>query len=422
MNAAAPTAEMPLGDFFSNHYDGCARKRAIKQSRRKNFEMCVDDLRSLLGRAPIVEDLNVGVRARLAAIQPACRVSAFNALWAVAAAINLVKPRPEAKPPSGNRQKRRSPLSEEPGTLWEICVRDYFPNRLRIGTKTVKEYEVAVRDLQKFLCRTPTLDDLTDETIQRFMRWGISRQLAAKTVNERRSRLCALWNWLARRGHMATFPTVEKLPEPESVPHAWNRAEMAKLFAACRGQRGFIACVPASLWWLGLHAIAWNCGERIGAILALRWEWVDYEAAILRVPAKVRKGGRKPATYRLWDETISLLRQLEQPSRDLLFPWPYHETTLYSRHKRMREEAGLSTDRKSAFHRMRVSHASWLDAGGGDATRALLHDSSATTQKHYLDPAVCEKPAPKLFWPTDDATIVASGVATELPTDAFAWM
>lgn len=288
----------------------------------------------------------------------------------------------------------------EKDTLRDVCFSLYFPNRLRIQSqKTIKEYELAIRDLKKFLLRDPVVSDLTDETISRYMRWCLQKDLAPKTINERRGRLCALWNWLARRGHMAIFPTVEKLPEPESVPHAWSREEMTKLFAACRGQRGLIAGVQASIWWLGLHAIAWNCGERIGAIMALRWEWVDYETGVLRVPAKVRKAKRKSAAYRLWNETIDLLRQLEQPRRDLLFPWPYHETTLYNRYKRMRKLAGLSIDRHAAFHRMRVSHASWIDAGGGDATRALLHDSSATTQKHYLDPTVCEKPAPKLFWP-----------------------
>ena len=44
-------------------------------------------------------------------------------------------------------------------------------------------------------------------------------------------------------------------------------------------------------WWAALLLVAWNSGERIGAIMALDWSCVDLESRWLRFNAEHRKGG-----------------------------------------------------------------------------------------------------------------------------------
>lgn len=50
--------------------------------------------------------------------------------------------------------------------------------------------------------------------------------------------------------------------------------------------------------------------------------------------------------------------------------------------------AGLPVSRHSKTQKMRRTFASHLEASGGDATKALLHDDRGTTARHYIDPAV----------------------------------
>jgi integrase len=47
--------------------------------------------------------------------------------------------------------------------------------------------------------------------------------------------------------------------------------------------------------------------------------------------------------------------------------------------------AGLPTDAKSKFQRIRRSHATHLHIAGGDATASLGHSSDSITRRHYLD-------------------------------------
>ena len=63
--------------------------------------------------------------------------------------------------------------------------------------------------------------------------------------------------------------------------------------------------------------------------------------------------------------------------------------------------AGLPTDRKSKFHRMRRSVASHLHAAGHNATDALGHSSADVTRKSYFDPNIigAVRPSALLFRP-----------------------
>lgn len=53
--------------------------------------------------------------------------------------------------------------------------------------------------------------------------------------------------------------------------------------------------------------------------------------------------------------------------------------------------AGLPTDRRSMFHRIRRTHATHLYVRGGDPTQSLGHASDAMTRAYYLDPRQANK-------------------------------
>lgn len=293
-------------------------------------------------------------------------------------------------------------MSEEQLRAW--IFERYLPQNLKVrDAHTKKNYGHAVNDLAEFLGREPLLTDLTDDTLTGLIVYLLgTRKLAECTANERAGRLKAFWTWAAKKRYVNEWPTFSFVAEPEKIPLAWREDEMVKLFNACRMQRGDCCGIPAWRWWTTLHGFLWCTGERIGATLAMRIDHLRLADRVAVLPASIRKGKRKPAVHFLWPDVIEMVAMIlppHAPARELVFPWPRHPTMLYYTYSKILRFAGLSTDRYSKPHRMRVSHATWSHLGGGDATARLGHSDPATTRRSYLDPTLLKQDETKLFRP-----------------------
>jgi integrase len=264
----------------------------------------------------------------------------------------------------------------------------YFRLNPRIRSEhTRNQYRFAIKDLAESLGRVATFEDLTDDSVAGMMAHLQRKGLAPKTINERRGRIHALWSWMAKRGLVRTWPTTPKIPEPVRIPRGWSRTQLNVLFGpAFERERVAIGGVPAPLWWKSLHFVEWDSGERISALLACEWTFLD--DGWLLVPAEVRKGQKRDMAYRLSSDTIALLSAIREPGRKFIWPWPYTPNYLWTRYKIIRQRAGLPTDRRSAFHRMRKSVASYYEAAGGNATELFQHTSRRVTMQ-YIDPTIC---------------------------------
>lgn len=287
--------------------------------------------------------------------------------------------------------------------LWELFSASYRLRKLRgRAGETARQYRIQLNHFRRYLQREAAVADLTDDTLAEFLDWlavdGGGR--AAPTVNKAYWCLVALWRHAHDLGIVRRRPTLEPIDEPDQIPIAWLLDELRSLLATCSVVPGKIAELPARLWWLGLHWVIWSTGERIGAALAVKLSDANLDRGEILVPAISRKGKRKPKLYKLLPQAVEILRQLLAcaPDRELLFPFPHNPATLYNRYKRILRAAGLPTDRKCKFHRLRKSFASHLEAAGGNATEALDHDSRRTTKRSYLDPRICggENPATRL--------------------------
>jgi integrase len=357
-------------------------------------------------------------------------VSRIKRLWLWCASKKLCPPPPPDLKPRGkpgnakghvwnpDADGNKVSLSDAEGTLWHICTAQYFPRNVRITKQTTRnQYEFALRHFKEFLGHDATVDDLTDDNCAGTMKRMMDKGLAAETINGSVGCVKALWTWLAKRRLTPDFPTFQNLKEPKRVPRAWSREELGRLIAACRAVAGNVApLVLAADWWTALHLVIWDTSERIGAVLAIRKEWLNWQTGDLLIPAESRKGGERDMQYKLHPETLKALERITNSGSDLLFYWPRgRNDSLYYRYKRIRIAAGLPTDRKSAFHRVRRSVASHLHAAGHNATDALGHASADITRKSYLDPAIAGavRPADVLFRPG-----VAAVVAVEVSPDA----
>lgn len=294
---------------------------------------------------------------------------------------------PRLKPPTTVPEYHHGQLDQTLRSHFELLYRIH-----RLAGKspeTVRLHRTELNGLARYLGREALVSDLSDELLLGYMAWQAGRGLVPQSINRGRSKLVAQWKFLYHKGIASKWPDVRSLTEPEHDPIAWTEEQLPKIWAACEAVPGFICGIPANNWWHGLHAVLWDSGERIGAVIELDWSTVDLDAGWCRFPARIRKGKKKDLTCRLHPDTAEFLRRIQRPEGKV-FPWHRHRCTLWLHYDRLLKRAGLPHDRKHKFHCMRKSVASYFEAAGGDATKLLGHSSRKVTEA-YLDPKICTR-------------------------------
>lgn len=268
----------------------------------------------------------------------------------------------------------------------------YRPLRLRgRSPNTSRLYGCTIRAFGKFLRREPTLEDLEEMTLARFLEHrGETR--SPYTAEKERSQLMALARLANERRLIAMMPTCEPAPLPERVPHAWSVDEIGRLFDVLSEQTGFIGNVPASIWWPCLFLVCWESGERIGAILDV--PRANYRRPFLSFDPESRKGKSRGNLADLSEDTcdrLDAMLALDRGGRtDPLFRWERCRTYLWDQLKSMLKAAGLGGNRV-AFHQIRRSAVSHFAKAGGDPVRLAGHAQAATTFRWYVDPQFVDR-------------------------------
>ncbi len=293
------------------------------------------------------------------------------------------------------------------GTLEHIFVNDYLPERVGISSpSTIRQYGRCLRLFGVFLGRPAETKDLTDRCVGQFLRWLVeSEGVRPVTANGYVKQVKALWNWLAKKRVVEHFPTVEKLKQPEPTPICWTEPELKQLYAACRRQPGHFGEVPACKFWPAFHLVLWDSGERTGAMLALKWEWLDLKNGFLTVPGEYRKGRTQSMVYPLKPETVEALNSIQSPQRERIFDLGRKDGYyFYKAYRRLVKDAKLPyVPHKCGPQKMRRTFASFIEAAGGNATRALKHRDRRVTEDSYLDPRITEVDSEnKKLFPLDD--------------------
>lgn len=263
----------------------------------------------------------------------------------------------------------------------------YARKRLKLASpNTLRLYRHSIVAFGHSLGRAATIDDLHDDALELHMARMIKDGLSIASANKDYAQITALWRFANRNRIVSTWPNVIPYREPEQIPLGWMPEEIDRLFVAIDQEQGTIKGAPARMWWKALLLVLLDTGERIGAIRKL--ERSSLVGTHLHVPAAFRKGNRRDKLFALQGETMKILRDLITLHREtLLFPWDRCETYIYNRYAKILKRAGLTTDRRSKFHRIRRTVASAVASQGGNATSAMDHANARTT-KRYLDPRI----------------------------------
>lgn len=276
--------------------------------------------------------------------------------------------------------------------LTELFDNLYRPLRLRgKSPKTARLYGCTLRTFGRWLGRDAELKDLDELVFARYLEHRAS-VVSPYTAEKERSQLMALAGLAWERRLLETKPQCPPAPLPERIPTAWSVEDMERLMShalnpntyGCRSHAEHYArVIPA------LIAVAWDTGERIGAIMETREE--DFQRPTLLVRAEARKGRKRDRMYQLTETACDLVVRSAAIGNGELFPWPFARTYLWSVFAKPKAAAGLDDgSKRQGFHQVRRTTLSHFCARGGDATWMADHASPNMTKRWYLDPRLTE--------------------------------
>lgn len=281
--------------------------------------------------------------------------------------------------------------------LLHLVLRDLYSPMTGISERTLTLYGYTLKSWGEFLGRPPETSDLEELSVARFLAHR-TRTFAAATAAKDRAQCRALWEFCARRGLCQTWPSMPRIIVPERVPEAWLAEEMKLLLKTASATPGTTAGFPMSAVFRAILLVCYDTGERISAVMSLRGR--DIRGCNIIFRAEGRKGGRRDILREISVECADALLAVRRGPDDFAIPWGYSYTCVWRFLKQILKRAGLPSDRKSKFHRVRKTTASYYEAacGPGSAQRLLDHASSKTTRA-YLDPRIVPqaKPAPNVL-------------------------
>lgn len=273
-------------------------------------------------------------------------------------------------------------------------LRDTYAPLNGISDRTVKIYGFTLKAFGEFLGLDdesgyiePTTAHLQELLVARFLAHRL-RTRSVGTAAKDRSQLRALWEFLARRGVVQTWPSMRPIRVPERVPKAWMIDEFKRLLESAGEERGEIVGVPAAKYWRALLLTAYEVGERIGGLLSI--EWSDVSPNGITIRAEGRKGQRRDIWRGITPDCYEAVMETKT-GRRVVFDWDKCYSMLWHDLGRILDRAGLPNDRSSKFHRVRKTTASYAAAGGLDPQRVMDHASPLTTRR-YLDPRIVRQP------------------------------
>jgi hypothetical protein len=279
-----------------------------------------------------------------------------------------------------------------------MTVQEYFdtvyrPLKLRGRSEnTSRLYGCTIRTFGKFLGRPADLSDLADElTLARFLEHRQATR-SAFTAEKERSQLMSMARLASERRLIERMPSCEPCVLPEPVPMSWSEDELRRLYAEACAQNGLVAGFPAREWWPLVISVAFESGERIGAIMTTPRE--SYRRPHITFEAGVRKGRRRgrvsDLSAEVCDRIDAMLAATPRKTGQSLFAWDRGKTYLWDKLKSILERAGLA-GKRVGFQQVRRSAISHFARAGGDPVQLAGHAQASTTKRWYLDPRYVDR-------------------------------
>lgn len=280
-------------------------------------------------------------------------------------------------------------------TLKDLLIDRVAPLK-NLSDRSVAMYVATLERFRDFLGHEPTVDDLDDLTAAKFLRWRQTHQhskwkmISPASLAKDSAHLRSLWSWLAKKrwkrsdGELIEFPDYARPRVPKPVPKAYKADELSRLVAHAKCRKGYVKGKPAAWYWTTKIQAMFQTGERIGAMMEIRWSEVDLERHTLTFLAATRKGHRETITRPITPELSKMLAAQKGAPSERVWPWLDDREMLscYASLKVLCRVAGVDY---KPFHAIRKSTASYLKRAGISAKKQLGHSSEEMAETHYYD-------------------------------------
>lgn len=287
--------------------------------------------------------------------------------------------------------------------LWARYEASEF-DRLRPSTRRL--YATRWRRFEIFVGERTLADDVATETVGRF-RAAVSAKHAAGQVRAMIRVAKIVWNWaesmeLIDRNRVSRYRFKASKDDIVNRPTEYRTPDVDAILTVLEGGQG-------GRHWKAWAAFALACsqGERINAILRLRWDDVDLERGVIHWPAATNKQGRARTQPMTWDGYAVLLtarRWADQRAHDphlaverrrtsdWVFPAagdvnrPYRYQSFHSQLLKAEKRAGVAHAPFRAAHGGRRMVAGNIAAATGDPWLALqfIGDTDPKRAKEYV--------------------------------------
>lgn len=277
-------------------------------------------------------------------------------------------------------------------TLSELVER--YRDLRNLSEKSMTLYAMLLTRLEAHLGHTPTVADLDDLTISRYLRvratqtWR-GRTVSPASVQKDKVMLQAVWNLAARKRWVQEFPELPRLKVPTRLPigRAYTSDDVGAMVRRAKTRKGTTGGHPSAWWWSTLIWTAYLTAERKSAMLALRWGQVDLDRLTVTFLGATRKGRTRDISRQITPELARMLAARKGPPEALVWAWDRHSQSLYTSLKVLCKLAGVNY---RGFHGLRRTAASYAAlAGGRSAATQLLDHADPNLQEVYVDPEIC---------------------------------
>jgi len=264
-----------------------------------------------------------------------------------------------------------------------------------LDAKTVSLYRGLQDRLTKFLGHEPTVADLDDLVISRYLRWRadtpgwMGRKPSPASVQKDKVMIQAAWNLAARKRWAADFPELPRIKVPKRLPtgRAYTTEDVAKLVLRARRRQGKTGGLPSAWWWSTLIYTAYCTGERYSALTSLRWGQVDLGRRRVIFLGETRKGRTRDIERDITPDLAAMLGRHQGPPEALVWPWDRVSRAQWNSLKLLCSQTGVKYRGFHGFRRTAASYAAL--AGGTAAATQLLDHADPNMQQVYVDPTIC---------------------------------
>ncbi|MGO8751288.1 MAG: tyrosine-type recombinase/integrase [Thermoguttaceae bacterium] len=264
---------------------------------------------------------------------------------------------------------------------------------------SLRHYKNAVR-LWTLFTGDPALKDVTSVTLARFKQClencrgkEPGSTMSGTTIANRLQSIQSILDKAGPRGRhnrdaagiIPEAPWIKRpsfdVPEATIVPP--EVLEAVYLAATCMEVPRIDGIEPAE-FWRALIAVTFNTGLRRRTLFEMRMDEVEWDLARLALPPR-RLKSRKRMIVPLNAVALEHLRRI-QTDRELVFPWPYKNLSMFDRHFHdLQFAAGLSHDKHFGLHAIRKTHGSLLWEQSPQAAQfSLGHCRLEVTRAHYI--------------------------------------